>query len=130
MTHDDVQLWLDRYIAAWSSYDASAIGDLFAEDAEYRYHPWDEHRSHGREAIVAQLAVGQGRAGLVGGPLRRLGVRRRTRRRRSARAATRTPTARSGRSTTTTGAALRRHGSCVEFVEYFMELPERLREGR
>ena len=29
MTHDDVQAWLDRYIAAWRSYDPEAIGDLF-----------------------------------------------------------------------------------------------------
>ena len=51
MTHDDVQRWLDRYIAAWRSYDPGAIGDLFAEDAEYRYHPWDEPE-RGRETIV------------------------------------------------------------------------------
>ena len=51
MTHDDVQGWLDRYVAAWKSYDPAAIGDLFAEDAEYRYHPWDEPVV-GRDAIV------------------------------------------------------------------------------
>jgi hypothetical protein len=51
MTHDDVQAWLDRYIAAWSSYDAGAIGDLFSEDARYRYHPSDEPFV-GRDAIV------------------------------------------------------------------------------
>ena len=42
MTHDQVQDWLDRYIAAWRSYDPAAIGDLFADDAAYRYHPWDD----------------------------------------------------------------------------------------
>lgn len=53
-----VQAWLDRYVAAWKSYDPAAIGDLFAEDAEYRYHPWDEP-VRGREAIVADwLAPG------------------------------------------------------------------------
>ena len=46
-----VQDWLDRYVAAWKSYDRAAIGDLFSEDAEYRYHPWDEP-VRGREAIV------------------------------------------------------------------------------
>ena len=52
MRRDDVQIWLDRYIAAWSSYDETAIGDLFAEDAEYRYHPWADPVV-GRAAIVA-----------------------------------------------------------------------------
>lgn len=51
MTRDDVQAWLDRYVAAWESYDPEAIGDLFSRDAECRYHPWDAPVS-GREAIV------------------------------------------------------------------------------
>jgi uncharacterized protein (TIGR02246 family) len=51
MTRDDVQRWLDRYIAAWATDDAEAIGDLFTDDARYRYHPSDEGFV-GREAIV------------------------------------------------------------------------------
>jgi len=51
MTHDEIQGWLDRYVAAWRSYDPVAIGELFAEDAEYRYHPWDEP-IRGRAEIV------------------------------------------------------------------------------
>lgn len=51
MTRDDVGAWLDRYVAAWRSYDRSAIGHLFAEDAQYRYHPYDEPVV-GRDAIV------------------------------------------------------------------------------
>ena len=51
MTRDDVQAWLDRYVAAWAAYDAGAIGDLFSEDARYRYHPSDEGFV-GRDAIV------------------------------------------------------------------------------
>jgi ketosteroid isomerase-like protein len=51
VTHDDVQAWLDRYIEAWQSYDREAIAALFSEDAEYRYHPWDEPLQ-GRDAIV------------------------------------------------------------------------------
>ena len=43
--------WLARYVAAWESYDEAAIGDLFSEDAEYRYHPWDDPVV-GRAAIV------------------------------------------------------------------------------
>ncbi len=52
MNHDDVQAWLDRYVEAWQSYDRGLIGELFTEDAEYRYHPWDEP-VRGRDAIVA-----------------------------------------------------------------------------
>ena len=52
MTHADFARWLDSYVAAWRTYDPGAIGDLFAADAEYRYHPWDEPLT-GRDAIVA-----------------------------------------------------------------------------
>jgi SnoaL-like domain len=52
MTRDDVQRWLDDYIAAWLSYDAVDIGELFSEEAEYRYHPWDDPLV-GRDAIVS-----------------------------------------------------------------------------
>lgn len=51
MTRDDVQRWLDTYIAAWASYDAEAIGDLFTDDARYRFHPSDAGFV-GRDAIV------------------------------------------------------------------------------
>jgi len=47
-----LQRWLDEYVAAWQTYDPDAIGNLFTEDAAYRYHPWDEPVS-GRDAIVA-----------------------------------------------------------------------------
>ncbi|HKZ18624.1 MAG TPA: nuclear transport factor 2 family protein [Acidimicrobiia bacterium] len=42
MTRADVQAWLDGYAAAWRSYDRASIESLFTEDAEYRYHPYDE----------------------------------------------------------------------------------------
>lgn len=51
MTRDDVQHWLNRYVAAWMSYDPVAIGELFTADAEYRYHPWDDPVM-GRDEIV------------------------------------------------------------------------------
>jgi hypothetical protein len=51
MTRNDVQVWLDRYVAAWESYDPAAIGNLFSADAQYRYHPADEPIV-GRDAIV------------------------------------------------------------------------------
>jgi len=52
MDHGTAKDWLDRYIAAWVSYDPSAIGDLFTEDVSYRYHPSDEP-TVGRDAVVA-----------------------------------------------------------------------------
>lgn len=51
MDRDSFQRWLAEYVEAWRTYDADAIGALFAEDAQYRYHPWDEPVV-GREAIV------------------------------------------------------------------------------
>ena len=52
MGHEDaVQDWLDRYAEAWRTYDRASIGDLWSENAEYRYHPYDEPL-RGRDAIV------------------------------------------------------------------------------
>jgi len=51
VNHDEVQAWLDSYVAAWAAYDPAAIGDLFTEDAVYRYHPSDDGFV-GRDAIV------------------------------------------------------------------------------
>jgi len=56
MTHDEVRAWLDRYVAAWETYDPGAIGDLFSEDAAYRYHPADAPVV-GRAAIVKAWLV-------------------------------------------------------------------------
>ena len=47
----DVQDWLDRYVAAWKSYDPAGIGALFTEDASYWYHPAKEP-TVGRAEIV------------------------------------------------------------------------------
>jgi ketosteroid isomerase-like protein len=52
MDHAAAQDWLDRYVAAWRSYDPDEIGALFSDDAAYRYHPYDEPVV-GRDAIVA-----------------------------------------------------------------------------
>jgi uncharacterized protein (TIGR02246 family) len=55
MDRTDVQIWLDRYVAAWRSNDAGQIAELFSEDAVYSYRPWDsdDHTIRGRDAIVA-----------------------------------------------------------------------------
>jgi hypothetical protein len=52
MTRAEVQHWLDAYVAAWRSYDAEAIRDLFGPEATYAYHPYDEPL-RGPEAIAA-----------------------------------------------------------------------------
>lgn len=52
MDRQAFQGWLDRYVEAWKSYDPQQIGDLFSENAIYRYHPQDEPVT-GRDAIVA-----------------------------------------------------------------------------
>jgi hypothetical protein len=54
MDRGSVQAWLDRYSRAWETYEPSEIGDLFSEDAVYRYHPWDQGDAidRGRDAIV------------------------------------------------------------------------------
>ena len=52
MDRAGAQAWLDRYVAAWLSYDADDIGALFTDDIAYRYHPSD-NPIVGREAVVA-----------------------------------------------------------------------------
>lgn len=52
MTREEVAAWLDAYVAAWQRYDEAAIEALFTEEAEYRYHPWEEPL-RGRTAIAA-----------------------------------------------------------------------------
>jgi len=51
MDHKTAQEWLDRYVAAWLSYDPEDIAGLFSEDIAYRYHPYDEPIL-GRNAVV------------------------------------------------------------------------------
>jgi ketosteroid isomerase-like protein len=46
-----LQSWLDAYVEAWRSYDRDAIAALFADDASYAYHPYDEPL-RGRDAIA------------------------------------------------------------------------------
>jgi ketosteroid isomerase-like protein len=38
----DAQVWRNRYIAAWLSFDANDGTALFTEDVVYRYHPYDD----------------------------------------------------------------------------------------
>jgi hypothetical protein len=54
MNRDDVQGWLDRYVAAWRSNQREPIASLFTEDVSYRYVPYGEGKNvvHGRNALV------------------------------------------------------------------------------
>jgi hypothetical protein len=48
---NDVDRWLDAYVAAWKSYDREQIGALFSDEVAYRYHPYDEPLG-GRDEVV------------------------------------------------------------------------------
>lgn len=127
MTHEDVQRWLDRYIEAWRTYDAAEVADLFAEDAVYKFHPWEEDTARGRDAVVASwiddrdepgswsawykpFAVEGNKAAVIGesrytnpdGSLKDLYFNNWT-------------------------VEFDDDGRCVDFVEYFMQLPERVK---
>ena len=52
MDRQSAQDWLDRYVAAWRSYEREDVSGLFSADVEYRYHPYDEPVV-GRDAVVA-----------------------------------------------------------------------------
>lgn len=52
MNRESVQVWLDKYVEAWRTYDAAKIGDLFSEEALYFHNPLEDDPVRGREAIV------------------------------------------------------------------------------
>jgi ketosteroid isomerase-like protein len=122
MTRDEVQRWLDDYAAAWRTYDPEAIADLFGEDAEYRYHPWEEPIT-GRDAIVADWLGGRDAAGTYEGHYAPYAVD-----------GDRAVAVGESRYTNPDGTFRTLYynlwtlrfdddGRCIDFVEYFMELP-------
>jgi ketosteroid isomerase-like protein len=64
MDRSAAQAWLDAYVEAWKTYDREQVAALFAEDATYRYHPYDpDHETvRGRAAIVADWVAPEGNA--------------------------------------------------------------------
>lgn len=62
MDVESAQDWLDRYVAAWLSYDRDDVAALFSEDIAYRYHPYDEP-TVGRDAVVAAWLAEDGQDG-------------------------------------------------------------------
>ena len=69
----DVDDWLGKYVEAWKTYDRHAIGDLFTENAEYRFHPYDEPLV-GRDAIVEGWLEEPDVAGTYDGSYRTIAV--------------------------------------------------------
>jgi ketosteroid isomerase-like protein len=54
----DVDRWLAAYGDAWKTYDPDQVRALFADEIEYRYHPYDDP-VRGRDAVVASW-LGEG----------------------------------------------------------------------
>jgi hypothetical protein len=60
LDREQVQRWLDAYLAAWRSYDREQIAALYADVVTCRYHPYDEPIV-GRDAVVESwFGVGEG----------------------------------------------------------------------
>lgn len=61
MTHEQVQEWLDGYVAAWRSGDPEAIRSLFGTDASYGYRPWDSEATtvEGADVIASSWLENQ-----------------------------------------------------------------------
>jgi hypothetical protein len=58
LDHAAFQAWLDRYVAAWKSYDRDQIAGLWSEDVQYRYHPEDDPVV-GRDTVVREWLENQ-----------------------------------------------------------------------
>ena len=56
LTNDQVQAWLDAYVAAWRSPDRDAIVALFTDDVAYQYLPFDEPLQGAEEVADSWLA--------------------------------------------------------------------------
>ena len=115
MTADDVQRWLDAYVAAWASYDEAEITALFTDDCAYRYDPFCRSARR-RRRDRGRLAEGPGRAGIVGGGVSVVRRRRRSARSPSARRATRR---RARRYANTYLLEFAADGRCSSFTEWF-----------
>jgi SnoaL-like domain len=61
----EVDRWLQAYVGAWKSYDRDQIGELFAEDVRYRYHPHDDPVV-GRAELVRSWLGEEAHAGASG----------------------------------------------------------------
>jgi uncharacterized protein (TIGR02246 family) len=113
-----VQDWLDAYVKAWRANDPAAIGELFAEDATYAYHPYSEPL-RGREAIVASWLEHDDAPGSWEASYAALAV--------AGDRAFATGETRYANGPTYSNLFVMRfdeHGRCRDFVEWFMEQPK------
>jgi hypothetical protein len=121
---NSVAAWLSGYVQAWLSYDAQMIGGLFAEGAEYRYHPHDEPLQ-GRRAIVASWLADADEPGTYEGSYRPVAVE----------GDTAVAVGTSSYRDTPGGEIVRvydncfvlrfdRDGRCVDFTEWFVKRPD------
>ena len=67
-SEDQVQAWLDAYVAAWRSNDRDEIRALFADGVSYAYHPYDEPL-RGADAVADSWLEQARRSGHLGGGL-------------------------------------------------------------
>jgi ketosteroid isomerase-like protein len=74
MDREGAARWLEGYVDAWRTYDRDRIGELFAEDAEYRYHPYDAEPVRGRDAIVDHWVAHADEPGTYQGSYRPIAV--------------------------------------------------------
>ena len=100
MERADVARWLGDYVAAWKEYDRDKIAALFTDDARYRYHPWDEELV-GSQAIAESWFEELDPPGSFDAEYEPYAVDGEARVATGHRAPTRSPTARSERSSTT-----------------------------
>ena len=59
MEKANVNRWLGDYVAAWQSYDREAIAALFSENVSYRYQPYEEPPTVGRDRVI-ETWLGEG----------------------------------------------------------------------
>jgi hypothetical protein len=59
-TREQVPAWLDAYVDAWRTYEASAIGELFIADASYAYHRCAAQTASSREGCPGAGAGPEG----------------------------------------------------------------------
>jgi hypothetical protein len=128
MDRSGVQAWLDRYVAAWKSYDQAEIESLFAPDATYRYHPYDAEFLVGRAAIVKEWLDNRDEAGTYDARYEPYAVDG-DRAVAIGRSSYWTDATRSTLSRAYDNVFLLRYdsdGRCVEFTESFMTVPEKV----
>ena len=122
-----MQRWLDDYVQAWNTYEPDRIGALYTEDATEQYHPYDAQPVQGRQAIVDNWLKYRDDPGTYSAHYE--------------------PWAVDGDRAVATGISEYKNadgsfktryynvfllrfdedGRCSSFIEYFVELPERLR---